>query len=160
MQNKILHFYSLFIDFWFHQPTIEKKKTLWWEKKKKSLLYKIMVKIAQITMSMNGSYQKKLKIQKIVCISLFVWGKRLEIIFNANLVQIYKVFLCSKKQGGIIWEHFLDNIPLVPMGFLAPRSAHAWPFAQPPIDTREICWRMCLVGGRGNKYWTLFWSIF
>ena len=31
--------------------------------------------------------------------------------------------------------HKLSDIPLAPMGDLAPRSEHACPAAQPPIDT-------------------------
>ena len=36
------------------------------------------------------------------------------------------------------------NIPLAPMGVLAPVSAHAGPSAQPPIGTAEIFWHACL----------------
>ena len=36
------------------------------------------------------------------------------------------------------------KFPLVPMGVLAPGSAHARPSAQPPIDTSRNFWRTCL----------------
>ena len=38
----------------------------------------------------------------------------------------------------------LIEIPLAPMGVLAPGSAHARPAAQPPSTLAEIVWRMCL----------------
>ena len=41
------------------------------------------------------------------------------------------------------YEEFL----LMPMGVLAPGSAHVRPSAQPPIDTSGNFWRMCLGGG-------------
>jgi hypothetical protein len=41
----------------------------------------------------------------------------------------------------------ISKIPLVPMGVLAPGSAHARPSAQPPINTSGNFWRTCLGGG-------------
>ena len=58
------------------------------------------------------------------------------------LHQIFVLnFLCSIWQ----WVHTTQNqwqngpiFPLVPMGVLAPGSAHGWPSAQPPINASGI----------------------
>ena len=51
--------------------------------------------------------------------------------------------------------NFITVFPLAPMGVLAPGSAHAWPSAQPPIDTSGN-----LSAHLGGEFWKVVSSIF
>ena len=56
----------------------------------------------------------------------------------------------SVVHGGFVYGTAICSeyniIPLAPIGVLAPGSAHAWPFAQPPIDTRGNFFRRTCLG--------------
>ena len=137
--------------FWGNKETIkytDSNRTRFGQKKQKYFLYLIFVPIP-CSMHLHKGHSsppQQYSLWNAETLEISNWQKKHLDIPHCKLWLSHVQVPTNSTQP---MERERRKFPLAPMGVLAPRSAHAWPCAQPPINTSGNCW--AAVSGRGGK---------
>ena len=89
------------------------------------------------------NYQRVVTSSRLTLYHVMLLGHNNKSLYFKHLIKILTgfIFYCiifsfvQQEYPGKTMEEGREEIPVAPMGVLAPMSVHARPFARPPIDT-------------------------